>query len=142
MQSTRLRFIPLSAHLQLQEATVSVLPLSRALHCTLGMTPITLTGISSFVTVTAPTRQLHLLRTGVYTFWDKDNRQRLKNFPSANYPITATAFNAQGNLFAYCLGYDWSKGHQDNHAHVARKILIYRVQDEDVKPKPQNRTRR
>lgn len=28
---------------------------------------------------------------GIFTFWDKDNRQRLKQFQSCHYPITATA---------------------------------------------------
>lgn len=46
---------------------------------------------------------------GVFTFWDKDNRQRLKLFNTCHYPITATKFNDQGNLFAYACSYDWSK---------------------------------
>eukprot|EP00757_Euglenozoa_sp_SAG-D1_P024928 gene24928-1625_t len=47
-------------------------------------------------------------------FWDKDNRQRLKEFRKANaepqMPIPAAKFNARGNLVAYALSYDWSKG--------------------------------
>jgi len=36
---------------------------------------------------------------GMFTFWDKDNRQRLKQFATCHYPITATKFSARGNLF-------------------------------------------
>jgi len=47
---------------------------------------------------------------GVYTFWDKDAKQRLKLFSRSPNGITAATFNPAGNIYAYALGYDWSKG--------------------------------
>jgi len=46
---------------------------------------------------------------GSFNFWDKDSKQRLKQFPNLRSPITATSFNKNGSIFAYALGYDWSK---------------------------------
>jgi len=46
---------------------------------------------------------------GTFNFWDKDSKQRLKQFTNFNMPITATSFNKNGSIFAYALGYDWSK---------------------------------
>lgn len=48
---------------------------------------------------------------GCYFFWDKDSKQRLKNGPNCGSPISATAFNRSGNIFAYALSYDWHKVH-------------------------------
>ena len=53
---------------------------------------------------------------GTFVFWDKDNRAKLKTFQSCKYPITAVQFNTPGDLFAYAVGYDWSKGHEFNNA--------------------------
>lgn len=46
---------------------------------------------------------------GTVSYWDKDTRLRLKSFPKTNGQITSTAFNRNGNIFAYAVGYDWSK---------------------------------
>lgn len=46
---------------------------------------------------------------GTVSFWDKDSKQRLKPFPKSNGQIVATAFNRNGTIFAYAVGYDWSK---------------------------------
>merc|ERR1719382_153403 len=81
---------------------------------------------------------------GVFVFWDKENRQRLKQFTSTNYPITAGKFNAPGDMFAYASSYDWSKGHEGNHPSLPKSIMIHKVQEAEVKPKPGSnaRTRR
>jgi len=47
---------------------------------------------------------------GSFTYWDKNQRQRIKSFSSCYYPITAAKFNSSGELFAYAVGYDWSQG--------------------------------
>jgi mRNA export factor len=46
---------------------------------------------------------------GTFHFWDKDTRQRLKQFQRSNSPISAGAFNMDGKFFAYAVSYDWSK---------------------------------
>jgi len=62
---------------------------------------------------------------GSFTFWDKDKRQRLKEFqvqPQRNpkTPVTDMKFSPLdghgngGSMFAYALSYDWSKGHEHN----------------------------
>jgi mRNA export factor len=45
---------------------------------------------------------------GVYTFWDKDAKQRLKLFARGPNSITAGCFNPQGTIYAYALGYGQS----------------------------------
>ena len=73
---------------------------------------------------------------GTFLFWDKAAKQKLKGFNNCNYPITATKFSGKGDLFAYAVGYDWSKGFEQNHASIPKKIYIHRVQEADIKPKP------
>ncbi len=46
---------------------------------------------------------------GGYVFWDKDSKQRLKLFNRMAQPITSSNFNKDGNIYAYAVGYDWSK---------------------------------
>lgn len=81
---------------------------------------------------------------GTFVFWDKENRQRLKQFTSCNYPVNCCKFNAPGDLFAYSVSYDWSKGHEGNLMNLPKAILLHRVQEAEVKPKQgsNQRTRR
>mmetsp|Transcript_7103 Transcript_7103/g.19487 ORF Transcript_7103/g.19487 Transcript_7103/m.19487 type:complete len:363 (-) Transcript_7103:61-1149(-) len=78
---------------------------------------------------------------GNFVFWDKENRQRLKQFNSCTYPVTAGKFNALGDMFAYSVSYDWSKGHEGNHPSLPRGIYLHKVKEEEVKPKPPNSSR-
>jgi len=81
---------------------------------------------------------------GTFVFWDKENRQRLKQFNSCNYPVTAGKFNAPGDMYAYAVSYDWSKGHEGNSPQLPRAIMLHRIQESEVKPKQgsNQRTRR
>eukprot|EP00931_Biecheleriopsis_adriatica_P039036 TRINITY_DN22318_c0_g1_i2.p1 TRINITY_DN22318_c0_g1~~TRINITY_DN22318_c0_g1_i2.p1 ORF type:complete len:152 (-),score=18.23 TRINITY_DN22318_c0_g1_i2:72-527(-) len=72
---------------------------------------------------------------GTFVFWDKENRQRLKAFNSCNYPITAGKFNAPGDMYAYAVSYDWSKGHEHNHPSLPKGVLVHKVQAAEVTPK-------
>mmetsp|Transcript_4322 Transcript_4322/g.8610 ORF Transcript_4322/g.8610 Transcript_4322/m.8610 type:complete len:359 (-) Transcript_4322:479-1555(-) len=78
---------------------------------------------------------------GTFIFWDKENRQRLKQFNNCNYPVTAGKFNTSGDLYAYAVSYDWSKGHEFNHPSLPRAIMIHRIQEAEVKPKPSTNQR-
>lgn len=40
---------------------------------------------------------------GVYTFWDKDSKQRLKLFNRMDQSITSASFNRDGNIYAYAV---------------------------------------
>eukprot|EP00186_Timspurckia_oligopyrenoides_P004301 CAMPEP_0182449732 /NCGR_PEP_ID=MMETSP1172-20130603/36316_1 /TAXON_ID=708627 /ORGANISM="Timspurckia oligopyrenoides, Strain CCMP3278" /LENGTH=318 /DNA_ID=CAMNT_0024647099 /DNA_START=54 /DNA_END=1007 /DNA_ORIENTATION=- len=44
---------------------------------------------------------------GGFTFWDKDAKQRLKQFQKLPYPISTSCFNSEGNIYAYAVSYDW-----------------------------------
>jgi mRNA export factor len=70
---------------------------------------------------------------GVVTFWDKDNKQRLKAFPQLERTISCAAFNAQGTLFSYASSYDWSKGSLN--VQPGNEIFVHVVQENEVKPK-------
>ncbi|KNE65246.1 hypothetical protein AMAG_10891 [Allomyces macrogynus ATCC 38327] len=78
---------------------------------------------------------------GAFHFWDKDARTRLKMFTNAGkgVPISAAAFSAQGNAFAYAVSYDWSKGHEHYQQGAANAIKIHAVQDADIKNRPKKR---
>ncbi|XP_011189810.1 protein Rae1 [Zeugodacus cucurbitae] len=49
---------------------------------------------------------------GTFSFWDKDARTKLKSSETMDQSITKCAFNNNGQIFAYAVGYDWSKGHE------------------------------
>lgn len=73
---------------------------------------------------------------GTFHFWDGNAKHRLKGYPSAGAPITATAFNRQGTIFAYAVGYDWSQGYQKNQQGQTTKVMLHAVGPDEVKPRP------
>ncbi len=72
---------------------------------------------------------------GAVTFWDKDNKQKLKGFPQLDKPIPCANFNAQGNLFAYAKSYDWSQGSITHAPGSPNEIFIHYTHQDEVKPK-------
>lgn len=73
---------------------------------------------------------------GGFNFWDKDNKHRLKQFIRLNQPITAGAFSADGNIYAYAVGYDWSKGAAHHKPATDKKyVLLHGVQPQEIKGK-------
>jgi len=75
---------------------------------------------------------------GTFHFWDKDAKHRLKGYPETGGPISATAFNNNGTIFAYAVSYDWSKGYAVNTPQTVNKIMLHPVIDDEVKPKPKS----
>jgi len=73
---------------------------------------------------------------GVIYFWDKDSKTRLKTFDAAAGPITCTAFNRSGTIFAYAVSYDWSKGHSGMTPGHVNKVMLHPLKDEEIKRKP------
>uniref|UniRef100_A0A7S2QTB8 mRNA export factor n=1 Tax=Norrisiella sphaerica TaxID=552664 RepID=A0A7S2QTB8_9EUKA len=70
---------------------------------------------------------------GQYVFWDKDSRQRLKKFDLQNtIPISACTFNAPGDIFAYAVSYDWSKGHAFKNNN--NSIFLHAVKADEISP--------
>ena len=49
---------------------------------------------------------------GRFSFWDKDARTKLKTSEQMEQPITRCSISSKGDLFAYAVSYDWSKGHE------------------------------
>ena len=57
-----------------------------------------------------PFEPVAAVAAGMYNFWDKETKQRVwRPQAKANTSITATAFNRNGTMFLYAVGYDWSK---------------------------------
>ena len=81
---------------------------------------------------------------GVFNFWDKDSKQRLKQMAKCNAPIPCGDFNRDGSIFAYAVSYDWSKGGADPAAATGQNnIFLHAVTDTEVQPRPpQSRTGR
>ncbi|KAI1402493.1 WD40 repeat-like protein [Hypoxylon fuscum] len=73
---------------------------------------------------------------GTFHFWDKDAKHRLKGYPNVGGSITATTFNSSGSIFAYAVGYDWSKGYMANSQNYPNKVMLHPVQGDECKPRP------
>lgn len=73
---------------------------------------------------------------GTYVYWDKDAKSRLKAFNKHPNSITCSTFSSNSMMFAYAIGYDWSKGHTEYQQHkVPCEIHIHSVQATDIKKK-------
>ncbi|PPJ56699.1 hypothetical protein CBER1_09494 [Cercospora berteroae] len=78
---------------------------------------------------------------GTFHFWDKDAKHRLKGYPEVGGTISATEFNRSGNIFAYAVSYDWSKGYQFNTPQTPNKIMLHPVVGDECKPRPKTTKR-
>ncbi|VDD96624.1 unnamed protein product [Enterobius vermicularis] len=72
---------------------------------------------------------------GRISFWDKDSRTKLKTSDAMPHPITCISLHGSGQILAYAVGYDWSKGHEGNNPSQGAKIFLYPC-DQELKPKP------
>ncbi|SCU97908.1 LADA_0H09230g1_1 [Lachancea dasiensis] len=72
---------------------------------------------------------------GTFHFWDKNQRHRLKGFPSLQASIPACNFNRSGSVFAYALSYDWHQGHAGNRPDYPNVIRLHPTTDDEVKEK-------
>ncbi|KAK8218696.1 putative nuclear pore complex protein [Phyllosticta capitalensis] len=79
---------------------------------------------------------------GTFHFWDKDAKHRLKGYPEVGGPITSTAFNSSGSIFAYAVSYDWSKGYAHNNQNIQTKIMLHPVQPDECKPRAGGKNKR
>lgn len=78
---------------------------------------------------------------GTFHFWDGNAKHRLKGYPNVGGPITSTAFNRQGTIFAYAISYDWSQGYQKNTPQTPHKVMLHGVNQDEVKPRPKTTKR-
>eukprot|EP00741_Cyanophora_paradoxa_P019326 tig00000215_g18655.t1 len=73
---------------------------------------------------------------GSFNFWDKDSKQRLKPFSRANQPISASCFNATGDIYAYAVSYDWYKGSEFHNPATAKNyIMLHPTTEQEIKPR-------
>lgn len=79
---------------------------------------------------------------GTFNFWDKDTHMRIRAFPATGGSICATAFSGDGEVFAYAVSYDWSKGFAGNSAQLPNKVMLHAVGAEECKPKGRGVNRR
>lgn len=83
---------------------------------------------------------LCLFFTGGVCFWDKESKSRLKTFEKLNQPITSCHFNADGKIFGYAAGYDWSKGAYNHNPDQNKSyILLHAVQEAEIKNREKKR---
>ncbi|KHJ45120.1 putative nucleoporin GLE2 [Trichuris suis] len=71
---------------------------------------------------------------GRYSFWDKDARTKLKVSEKCQQPITRCCFNKGGDIFAYSVSYDWSKGHEFYNTQLKNYIFLHAC-FEEMKPR-------
>ena len=71
---------------------------------------------------------------GTFSFWDKDARTKLKSSETLDQSITKCCFNSNGQIFAYAVGYDWSKGHEYYNPQKKTYIFLRSCYDE-LKPR-------
>jgi len=72
---------------------------------------------------------------GAYVFWDKDSKQRLKLFNRMPQPISASQFSRDGSMYAYAVGYDWSRGAEYYDKTKPPSIFIHGVLDTEIAPR-------
>ncbi|XP_077284411.1 ribonucleic acid export 1 [Arctopsyche grandis] len=71
---------------------------------------------------------------GTFSFWDKDARTKLKPSEQMDQSITKCAINSNGQIFAYAVSYDWSKGHEYYNTSKKNYIFLRPCYDE-LKPR-------
>eukprot|EP01120_Amphizonella_sp_Union-15-10_P007288 TRINITY_DN2443_c0_g1_i1.p1 TRINITY_DN2443_c0_g1~~TRINITY_DN2443_c0_g1_i1.p1 ORF type:complete len:353 (-),score=47.91 TRINITY_DN2443_c0_g1_i1:113-1171(-) len=77
---------------------------------------------------------------GTFHFWDKDSKQRLKQFSRCTLPISTSSFNMDGTIYSYAVSYDWSKGVEYyNPANDKNYIFLHAATDDEIKNRAPSR---
>ncbi|KAK0425450.1 hypothetical protein QR680_009209 [Steinernema hermaphroditum] len=72
---------------------------------------------------------------GRFSYWDKDQRIKLKTFDALPNAITKCCIHDSGMMFAYAVGYDWSKGHEYHNTNSAGSKVFLHACNEEMKPR-------
>ena len=64
----------------------------------------------------------------------QDARTKLKTSEAMEQAITCCAFNSNGQIFAYAVSYDWSRGHEYYNPQKKNYIFLRNCY-EDLKPR-------
>lgn len=73
---------------------------------------------------------------GTFNFWDKDRKQRLRQFNRLPLPLVAGQFSQRGDHFAYAASYDWHMGADDAEERKGNWVFVHTVAAEEVRPRP------
>jgi mRNA export factor len=80
---------------------------------------------------------------GTFNFWDKDSRQRLKQFQRCSQPLSCSAWSGDGHIYAYGVSYDWSKGAEHHNLQTAKNlVLLHYTPEMEIKTRGATGTRR
>lgn len=74
-------------------------------------------------------------------FWDKDrlDRARARKFERMSAPVSDVDFYHDGSMYAYAVGYDWSRGAEGNqYGSESNYIIIQQIEDGDMTVGSQN----
>ena len=64
----------------------------------------------------------------------QDARTKLKTSEAMDQPITCSSFSSNGQIFAYAVSYDWSRGHEFYQPQKKNQIFLRPCYDE-LKPR-------
>lgn len=75
---------------------------------------------------------------GACTFWDKNNRQKLKQLNKCQTSISAASYSQDGRLFAYAATYDWHEGAEGAAKIQNQKpcVFVHELRSEETQQKP------
>lgn len=79
---------------------------------------------------------LSFVVAGVYTFWDKDSKQRLKLSAPQGNSLTCAAFNPAGTIFAYGVGNDGSRGDLPMDKTKPMHVALHKLTEADIGKRP------
>ena len=69
---------------------------------------------------------------GVVSFWEKEARHRLRQFTKMPLSVSQGKFNADGSLFAYTPGYDWTHGADAAPKNGGVALFVHQVTQSEV----------
>ena len=69
---------------------------------------------------------------GVVSFWEKEARHRLRQFTKMPLSVSQGKFNADGSLFAYTPGYDWTQGADAAPKNGGVALFVHQVTQSEV----------
>lgn len=56
----------------------------------------------------------------------------MKKFDASKVSLVSGKFNSTGDLFAYAVSYDWSKGHEHFKEDAPHQLAVHRCRDEEL----------
>ncbi|EGG17974.1 WD40 repeat-containing protein [Cavenderia fasciculata] len=75
---------------------------------------------------------------GTFNFWDKETKNRLKQFPKCPTSISCATFSPDATMYAYAVSYDWCKG-ADHVPNLPNNIHCHVVPESEIKGKGKRR---